>query len=176
MKNKLFILLTISSFTTHSLAYSSFNLTDPNNIELAKKYPNHQIIDSTNFNDNQGKYSHFSLRGKNKKDDFHVFATIGIDRSKTKRIYIHTSSRCHEKEILDDLTLTTNNRKVRYSVNCNELSMKYLTPRTAAGRSYLLNEFKEKHIISILFDNAPVYIETEGFTYAWNNHEKIFLK
>jgi hypothetical protein len=154
-----------------SFAASTWDLTDPSNLDMANIYPDYQLLRILNFEDTDNGKSMIGFKTKKSDENWEPIFVVSIDHSKNgnQRIYITTAKSCNDiKESYEDIILKTNEQNVRYSKYCDG-NFEYLTPRTEAGDNFLESEFKKKNIVVIEFSDIKLFFDATGFTKAWNS-------
>ncbi len=158
----------------NSLAVVDLDLRDPENIDIADIYIAHNFIRIVSFADTQGDKnsgrSFFGLSkdgGENFEDVF--VASILFNKSGERNIYITTNIKCEgDGADLDDTVVKTAGQNVRYLQFCNGETI-YITPRSEAGKNFLLKKFKELNNVAFEFSHLNVLFDATGFTKAWEN-------
>ncbi len=161
-------LLATLIFSNSCIAAKTIDLTNPDNLELSNLYPDHDTLETINFNDTEGKFSRFLLKNNQNPDsNLSIKAHIGSGTSGEQRIYLLTNKACYNSEKVENKTIKTNDKNVIYNVYCHN-GQQYFTPKSTAGLNYVINEFKRKKYV--FFSVFIAYIDATGFTKAWNNY------
>ncbi len=103
---------------------------------------------------------------KNSNSNSVVYALeIGVSKGGEKSIYLQTNEGCKEKNLLEELIIKVDGKKVKHDEFCDG-QYKYYTPKTTAGSNYVVGELMKKDMVLYEFKNL-VPFNTTGFKTAW---------
>ncbi|HDM8135543.1 TPA: hypothetical protein P0E15_005162, partial [Vibrio harveyi] len=147
------------------------DLTDPEFLNLADKYPSYEALRVVNFADTNGERSLIGFKiDKNSENWDSIFsAEIGSNKDGKQKLYIYLAKRCSDDQMLEKTTIKTNGQNVRYHRFCDGNNI-YITPLSKAGDNYLINEFKKKNSVSLEFSDIAITFDATGFTKGWNSY------
>ncbi|WP_297892744.1 hypothetical protein [Shewanella sp.] len=155
--------------------YAGFtlDLTDPENLTIADLYPSYEAIRTLSFSDTGKNMSLVGFKLKKESDEWNpIFsATIGSTIKGKQTLYISLDIECSgDKEILEASVIKTNDQNVKYSRYCGPDKKVYMTPTSAAGENFLINEFKKKDMVKFEFSDITIFFDAEGFSKSWSSY------
>lgn len=98
-----------------------------------------------------------------------VFQSISGNKN-VGLVFSSDSCKGFEDKVLRAPSYNINNVAVQTSAQCIDDGKRMDFPRTAAGRDYVVNEFKRKNSVTYEQDGIKVIFSANGFTKSYNEH------